>query len=89
LNLWKEKVIRQACREKLLLESSDWPFLITTGQAKEYGYKRFEEHYSNYKTLLNYFDLKEVSVKEFEYLKKLENKDSLFSFIDYNIFERR
>ncbi|MCX7721261.1 MAG: DUF1957 domain-containing protein [Dictyoglomus thermophilum] len=89
LNLWKEKVVKQICREKLLLESSDWPFLITTGQAKEYGYKRFEEHYLNYKTLLTYFELFEVSVKEFEFLKKLEDKDSLFNFIDYKIFERR
>lgn len=89
LNLWKEKVIKQICREKLLLESSDWPFLITTGQAREYGWKRFDEHYSNYKTLINYLELKEVTVKDFDFLKKLEDKDSLFSFIDYKIFERR
>lgn len=89
LNLWKEKIVKQICREKLLLESSDWPFLITTGQAKEYGYKRFEEHYKNYKTLKNYFDLREVTVSEFDFLKKLEDKDSLFSFINSKFFERR
>lgn len=89
LNLWKEKVIKQICREKLLLESSDWPFLITTGQAKEYGYKRFEEHYNNYKILKNYYILKDVTVEEFEFLKKLEDKDSLFPFINYKFFERR
>jgi 1,4-alpha-glucan branching enzyme len=36
--------LRQACREALLLQSSDWPFLVTTGQAGEYATKRFREH---------------------------------------------
>jgi len=31
-------------RELLLLESSDWPFLVTTAAARDYAQKRFEEH---------------------------------------------
>ncbi|GAC1695617.1 MAG: hypothetical protein NVS9B6_01550 [Candidatus Limnocylindrales bacterium] len=34
----------QALRELLLLESSDWPFLVTTGQAADYGAARFRSH---------------------------------------------
>lgn len=34
----------QALRELLLLESSDWPFLVTTGQATDYGAERFRSH---------------------------------------------
>ena len=34
----------QALRELLLLESSDWPFLVTTGQAADYGAERFRAH---------------------------------------------
>jgi len=34
----------QALRELLLLESSDWPFLVTTGQAVAYGAERFRSH---------------------------------------------
>jgi len=34
----------QALRELLLLESSDWPFLVTTGQAADYGAERFRSH---------------------------------------------
>ncbi len=30
-------VLEQAAREMLLLESSDWPFLVTTGPAREYA----------------------------------------------------
>ena len=35
---------RQLARELLLLESSDWEFLVTTGQAREYAEGRFREH---------------------------------------------
>ena len=37
----QKEVLNQAARELLLLESSDWPFLVTTGQAKEYAIERF------------------------------------------------
>ncbi|MDQ6858629.1 MAG: DUF1957 domain-containing protein [Chloroflexota bacterium] len=33
-----------ALRELLLLESSDWPFLVTTGQAGDYAAERFRSH---------------------------------------------
>jgi 1,4-alpha-glucan branching enzyme len=39
-------------REILLEESSDWPFLITTGQARSYGMSRFLEHNSKVRDLL-------------------------------------
>jgi 1,4-alpha-glucan branching enzyme len=39
-------------REVLLEESSDWPFLITTGQARSYGMSRFLEHHRKVRDLL-------------------------------------
>jgi len=38
-------------REILLEESSDWPFLITTGQARTYGTTRFLEHHRKVRAL--------------------------------------
>ena len=38
-------------REILLEESSDWPFLITTGQARTYGITRFLEHHRKVRAL--------------------------------------
>ena len=35
---------QQLCRELLLLESSDWQFLITTGAARDYAEQRFLGH---------------------------------------------
>jgi 1,4-alpha-glucan branching enzyme len=35
---------RQLARELLLLQSSDWQFLMTTGQAHDYAVERFSSH---------------------------------------------
>jgi 1,4-alpha-glucan branching enzyme len=38
------RIAQQLCRELLLLESSDWQFLITTGAARDYAESRFLTH---------------------------------------------
>jgi 1,4-alpha-glucan branching enzyme len=38
------RAARQAARELLLAQSSDWPFLLTTGQAADYAVERFRSH---------------------------------------------
>jgi 1,4-alpha-glucan branching enzyme len=38
------RVMSQCVRELMLMQSSDWPFLITTGQAAAYARSRFNEH---------------------------------------------
>ncbi len=55
-------VLQQAARELLLLESSDWPFLITTGQAKDYAIERFEQHTQRFQTLADGLDVSNGSV---------------------------
>jgi 1,4-alpha-glucan branching enzyme len=44
-------VLKQAARELLLLEASDWPFLVTTGQAREYAIRRFTRHVERFEAL--------------------------------------
>lgn len=39
---------RQLGRELLLLQSSDWQFLMTTGQAHDYAVRRFQSHCSRF-----------------------------------------
>ncbi|HEV8535286.1 MAG TPA: glycoside hydrolase family 57 protein [Candidatus Limnocylindria bacterium] len=41
---FRERAARQATRELLLAQSSDWPFLVTTGQAADYAVERFRAH---------------------------------------------
>lgn len=38
------RLMSQCVRELMLMQSSDWPFLITTGQAAAYARSRFNEH---------------------------------------------
>src|SRR5256712_13467670 len=45
------RVLAQATRELLLLQSSDWQFLITTGTASDYAERRIAEHYAEFKRL--------------------------------------
>ena len=41
---FRDRASRQAVRELLLAQSSDWPFLVTTGQAADYAVERFRSH---------------------------------------------
>lgn len=41
----------QACRELLLAEASDWPFLVSVGQASDYARARFDGHVANFTRL--------------------------------------
>jgi 1,4-alpha-glucan branching enzyme len=47
----QRRVIAQATRELLLLEASDWQFLITTLAARDYAERRVAEHYAEFKRL--------------------------------------
>ena len=53
---WRESpqafaLVQQLCRELLLLESSDWQFLITTGAARDYAEARFLTHSDQFNEL--------------------------------------
>jgi 1,4-alpha-glucan branching enzyme len=64
-----QRALKQAGRELLLLESSDWPFLVTTGQAKDYAVERFNDHVDRFRALIEmirFNRLDEGKLKEFE-----------------------
>jgi 1,4-alpha-glucan branching enzyme len=48
----EEYVLNQAARELMLLQSSDWPFLVTTGQAREYAIQRYSQHLERFNKLV-------------------------------------
>ena len=80
------RVIKQAARELLLLESSDWQFLISTWSARDYAELRLAAHYEAFKRLLR---IAEVLVKEGKasdgdwlYVIDREQQDDLFKDVD-------
>lgn len=86
----RKRVIRQAARELLLLEGSDWPFLVTTGQAKEYASQRFTDHVERFNRLADIAEAPaEPSGVDLAYLKDLEERDNPFPEIDPTLFRAR
>ena len=83
-------VLNQAARELLLLQSSDWPFLVTTGQAKEYASQRFTEHLERFNQLANMAGRgAELTEEDHALLASLMERDNPFPAIDYRVFAER
>jgi 1,4-alpha-glucan branching enzyme len=80
------RVLAQATRELLLLQSSDWQFLITTGTASDYAERRVAEHYAEFKRLCEMARLLEagdpLSPDAAESLRRLERDDFCFPDLD-------
>ncbi|MGI6207904.1 MAG: 1,4-alpha-glucan branching protein domain-containing protein [Anaerolineae bacterium] len=81
--------VAQAERELLLAQSSDWPFLITTGQAAEYARRRFDEHVERFRLLSRLARAQSLTQADRDYLRATEAKDDLFAFLNPEWFARR
>ena len=77
------RALNQLARENLLIQSSDWPFLITTWQARDYATERFKKHEENFEKLANMIE--NGSIDEVV-LTELESVDNPFSEIDYRVY---
>jgi 1,4-alpha-glucan branching enzyme len=78
-----ERVLKQAARELLLLQSSDWPFLVTTGQAREYAVERFRRHLDNFSDLVQGL---EDGRPDGDLADRLYERDKVFPDIDFRWF---
>jgi 1,4-alpha-glucan branching enzyme len=83
---WGERIVRQMCRELLLLESSDWQSLITTGAARDYAEKRFHSHHEQFaelKEMWQAFDAAgALDLRQTNRLIEIEDRDNVFPEID-------
>jgi 1,4-alpha-glucan branching enzyme len=88
---WREsalgrRIAQQLCRELLLLESSDWQFLITTGAARDYAEARFTTHkdqFNEMKAIWSAFEKNgALSSAEEVRLAELERRDNIFPDVD-------
>jgi 1,4-alpha-glucan branching enzyme len=80
------RVMAQATRELLLLQASDWQFLITTGTARDYAERRVAEHYAEFKRLSEMATTLRagapLSVEAIDTLRRLEREDFVFPDLD-------
>jgi 1,4-alpha-glucan branching enzyme len=79
-------VLNQTARELLLLESSDWPFLVTTGQARQYAIQRFTQHTERFNELARSVERGEPDGELAEQLWEL---DKVYPDIDFRDWRRR
>ncbi len=86
-----ERILKQMARELLLLESSDWPFLVTTATAEDYAEKRVETHFEDLKRLAVILErcLEEggINSEEEGFVSMLEERDNIFRDMDISSFE--
>ncbi|MBI4788079.1 MAG: DUF1957 domain-containing protein [Chloroflexi bacterium] len=84
-----QTVLNQAARELLLMQSSDWPFLIATGQAKEYASSRFHQHLARFNRLAAMAQRGTLDDTDRRFLDHVAELDNPFSAIDYRVFAGR
>ena len=84
-----KQVLDQAARELLLLQSSDWAFLISTGQAKEYAIARFQGHVDNFYQLVSIAESGHVDKDTQNLCQRLWERNKIFPNIDYRFFKNR
>ncbi len=77
------RALNQLGRENLLLQSSDWPFLVTTWQARDYAKDRFKEHVERFETIADMIDKGIIDEAK---LQEIESIDNCFDQIDYRIY---
>lgn len=83
---FRARAADQALRELLLLESSDWPFLVTTGQAADYGVERFRSHALRVRRSVEL--ARHGGAADDIELRSLERTDALFPDVRIAMFAR-
>jgi 1,4-alpha-glucan branching enzyme len=74
------RALKQAGRELLLAQASDWPFILRTGTAPAYARKRIKEHLLRFSAL--HEQLTRATVDE-RWLRNIEWLDNIFPIVDY------
>jgi 1,4-alpha-glucan branching enzyme len=77
------RALKQAARELLLAQSSDWAFIMKTGTTVPYAVKRTKGHLLRFRKL--YDDIRRESI-DTDWLSDVENKDNIFPEIDYRLY---
>jgi 1,4-alpha-glucan branching enzyme len=78
-----ERALNQLARELLLAQSSDWAFQIYQGTTVEYASRRFRSHIHRFNLIAGQIEKKVINE---EMLAEIENRDNIFSEIDYRIY---
>jgi 1,4-alpha-glucan branching enzyme len=77
------RALKQAARELLLAQSSDWAFQIYQGTTADYAASRFRVHAERFERLAASVERGAI---ERDFLEQAEGRDNLFPEIDFRVF---
>ncbi len=78
------RALNQAARELLLAQSSDWAFMLYTGNHPLYAERRIKTHLSRFNQLVEQVRGNKVNER---FLSDLEEKDNPFSRLDHRFYQ--
>jgi len=86
-----QEVLQQCGRELLLMQSSDWQFLISTVAARDYAELRCAEHINTFQKLRTFADKvgsgHALDEGECDYLIAMQERDRCFAHIDVSLWK--
>ena len=80
-----ERALKQAGRELLLAQSSDWAFIMSTGTMVDYAVRRTKTHILNFLRL--YDEIRSNRIDE-GWLSHLEYVNNIFPDLNYRYYHR-
>ncbi len=88
----QQRLLRQALRELLVLQGSDWSFLVVTGSARDYAQQRFFFHGEDFHRLCTLVEElaggRPLTAEEEAFVNALEQQDALFPDIELSWWQQ-
>jgi 1,4-alpha-glucan branching enzyme len=77
----RKRALKQAARELLLAQASDWPFILRNDTHSDYARQRVEQHLANFNRLYDQLLAAQIDPVA---LEKLETTNNLFPHVNYH-----
>jgi len=78
-----ERALRQAARELLLAQSSDWAFLMKTSSATDYATQRTKDHLVRFNRLYDQLGADQIDL---EFLGECEERNNIFPKLNWRYY---
>jgi len=78
------RALKQAARELLLAQASDWPFILRAGTSPDYARRRVKDHLLRFIALHDQLTLTQVDEP---WLHEIEARDNLFPDVNWNYWK--
>jgi 1,4-alpha-glucan branching enzyme len=80
----QKRALKQAGRELLLAQASDWPFILRAGTSPQYARRRVKDHLLRFIALHEQLTLTKV---DSHWLAELESRDNLFPDLNWHYWQ--